>query len=262
VLDTGVLKSHADLVNRIADCKDFTMPKVSVVNGKCEDRNGHGTHVAGIIAADGGKDNAGIFGVAPEAKLFTYKVCDQNGSCWADDVAVAIHAAVDGGAEIINLSFGADILSPLLEEAINYAADHKVLIVAAAGNDGPYPGSIDYPAANPRVVGVGALDEEFNIPDWSSRGLNSKTDSEAINEKDLEFSAPGVNIESTWKEGYATLSGTSMATPHVAGLAALLWDANEENPLQFIRGFLQSHTFDVSDTGEDDDSGFGLPLLE
>jgi len=260
VLDTGVTKAHPDLNSRIEDCKDFSTAK-PLVKSSCDDKNGHGTHVAGIIAADGGTDGLGVYGMAPEAKILAYKVCDASGACWADDIAVAIHAAVDAGAQIINISLGSDTESPLIHEAVNYAGDHDVLIVAAAGNDGPYKGSIDYPAANTRVIGVGAIDDEGNVPEWSSRGLNSETDGNLINEKDLEFVAPGANIESTWKEGYAILSGTSMAAPHIAGLAALIWDNAIEEPAAQVMKVLSELAQDALDEGEDDASGLGMPVL-
>ncbi|MDP6583726.1 MAG: S8 family serine peptidase, partial [Anaerolineales bacterium] len=114
VLDTGILDSHFDLSNSLTDCKDFTARKSPVVDGKCGDKNGHGTHVAGIIATDGGNDGLGIYGVAPEASIYAYKVCSNSGSCWADDIAFAIRMAVDNGANIVNLSLGSDSQSPLI----------------------------------------------------------------------------------------------------------------------------------------------------
>ncbi|MDP2648053.1 MAG: S8 family peptidase [Candidatus Yanofskybacteria bacterium] len=263
VLDTGVLKTHPDLERRISGCKDFTAPKVSVANGKCEDKNGHGTHVSGIIAADGGADKKGIWGVAPAAKLLAFKVCGNNGSCWADDIAVAMRTAVDDGAKVINLSLGGDSEGQLIKDAINYATDKGVVIVAAAGNDGPYAGSIDYPAANPKVIAVGAVDINMDVPDWSSRGVNEDTQEGIIEEKDLEFGAPGVNVESTWGDGeYAVISGTSMAAPHISGLVAKLWDAEGKNPAQTVRDALKEIIFDVLPEHEDNDSGYGFPQLE
>jgi len=261
VLDTGIARNHPDLTRRVSDCKDFTTPK-PVVNGKCDDKNGHGTHIAGIIAADGGGDGKGIYGMAPETELFVYKVCDASGSCWADDIATAIQAAVDNGAQIINLSLGSDKESPFIHQAIDYAGDHDTLVVAAAGNDGPYDGSIDYPAANSRVISVGAMDDKGNVPDWSSRGANSDSTLGEHNENDLMFVAPGVNIESTWKEGYATLSGTSMATPHIVGLAALLWNSAVEHPALAAEEAIQALVQDIGAPGEDNDSGLGLPTLK
>lgn len=262
VLDTGVLKTHPDLKNRIKDCKDFSSPKSPLVEGKCDDKNGHGTHVAGIIAADSGSDGLGIFGIAPAASLYAYQVCSTSGSCWADDVAVAIRTATDNGANIINLSLGSDSLSSLMYNAIVYASSKNVLVVAAAGNDGPYVGSIDYPAANKESIGVGALDVNKIIADWSSRGTNLQTKAYLVEDGDIEFAAPGVNVESTWKDGgYAILSGTSMAAPHISGLAAKLWQKDSLNPAEATRDLLHKFATDLLPVGDDDDSGWGIPTL-
>ena len=262
VLDTGVLKTHPDLKNRIKECKDFTVVKAPFSDGKCEDKNGHGTHVAGIIAADSSSDGLGVYGVAPEANLLVYKVCSNNGTCWADDVSVALRVAVDSGANIINLSFGSDNYSSLIIDATTYAVSKNVLIVAAAGNDGPYAGSIDYPGADSKTVSVGAVNTSMQITDWSSRGINTMTTPYVVEEKDIELVAPGMNIESTWKDGgYAILSGTSMAAPHVAGLAAKLWQKDAFNPASATRGLLHQLSSDLLPFGDDDDSGFGFPHL-
>ena len=262
VLDTGILKTHPDLKNRIADCKNFSHPKLPFVDDKCNDKNGHGTHVAGIIAADGGDDGLGIFGIAPAANLYIYQVCSNSGSCWADDVAAAIRTAADNGANVINLSLGSDAPSSLIYDAVVYASEKNVLTIAAAGNDGPYPGGIDYPAANLETVGVGALDVNKEISDWSSRGNNSQTEAYVMEDGDIEFAAPGVSVESAWKDGgYAILSGTSMAAPHVSGLAAKLWQKDSDDPASATRGILHSFSIDLLPLGDDDDSGRGIPTL-
>jgi len=261
VLDTGVYKLHPDLKNRVKDCKDFTGAK-PITDGKCDDKNGHGTHVAGIIAADGGSDGLGIYGVAPEANVWAYKVCSNNGSCWADDIANAIKAAADNGANVINMSLGSDVESLLIKNATTYAVNKKVLVAAAAGNDGPYDGRIDYPAADSDVVGVGALDPNLVVTDWSSRGLNSQSQAYVKENKDIEFAAPGANIESTWKDGgYVILSGTSMASPHVAGLAAKLWQKTAINPALETRNLQRQFSHDLFPEGDDNGSGWGLPRL-
>lgn len=262
VLDTGVLKTHPDLKNRVKDCKDFSNQKSPLVDGKCDDKNGHGTHVAGIIAADGGSDKLGIFGVAPAANLLIYQVCSVNGSCWADDIAIGIRTAADNGANVINLSLGSDSLNSLIHNAILYASGKNVLVVAAAGNDGPYVGSIDYPAASLEVIGVGALDVNKEISDWSSRGVNLDTEAYIVEDGDIEFAAPGVSVESTWKDGgYAILSGTSMAAPHITGLAAKLWQKDSLTPAASTRELLHRFSTDLLPLGDDDDSGWGLPTL-
>lgn len=265
VIDTGVLISHPDLKARIAKCKDFTNLRFPVIDGKCEDKNGHGTHVAGVIAADAGTDGLGIFGIAPQASLYIFKACSQNGTCYADDVAAAVKLAADEGAHVVNLSLGGDKSSPLITEAVNYAVAKGVLTVAAVGNDGPYFASIDYPAAQANVVAVGAFGLNFAIPDWSSRGINSQTQPFVVEDQDIEFGAPGVNIESTWKNGgYAILSGTSMAAPFVTGLAAKYWPffAFDLNPAESVRNFLHTNALDIDGIGDDDSTGFGFARVQ
>ena len=258
ILDTGVNKDHADLVRRITECGDFTHPRLVYRDRKCADLNGHGTHVAGIIGADGGEDGLGIYGVAPEVSIWAYKVCDVSGSCWADDIAGAIRMAADFSVNIINLSVGSDVEIPMVTKAINYAREQGVLVVVAAGNDGPDKGTIDYPAAHEYAMSVGAFDESQQVAEWSSRGINSETTKREKNAGDVEFAAPGVEIESTWKDGgYAKKSGTSMATPFITGLAAKLWSDTAES----TRTLLQNLANDIWDEGDDDATGFGFPVV-
>ena len=203
--------------------------------------------------------------MAPAADLFSYKVCGNDGSCWADDIAVAMKLAADNGANLVNISLGADNDNALIRNAIDYAVSKDVLVVAAAGNDGPYPASIDYPAANLDVAAVGAVDSSLLVPVWSSLGINSSTSPYLVEEKDMEFGAPGVNIESTWKNGgYAVLSGTSMASPHVAGLAAKLWQgtALEGSRAKATRDLISQLAKDIWVLGDDDATGFGLSQLK
>lgn len=261
VLDTGVLKTHTDLKNRIKNCKDFS-GATPVVDGKCDDKNGHGTHVAGIIAADGGSNGFGIYGVAPEANLFVYKVCSNNGTCWADDIAFALRMTADEGANIVNMSLGSDNPSQLITDATNYVVSKNVLVIAAVGNDGPYVGSIDYPGADQNVLAVGSVNRDIVVPDWSSRGINSTNEAYVVEVGDIELAAPGVRVESTWKDGgYAVLSGTSMASPHVAGLAAKLWQKDALDPASETREILHKLITDLLPVGDDDSSGFGFPHL-
>jgi len=262
VLDTGVMKTHPDLKNRIKDCKDFTSLKQPIVNGQCDDKNGHGTHVAGIIGADGGSDGKGIYGVAPEVDIWAYKVCGADGSCWSDDIADALRIAADKGVNIVNMSLGSDSPDKLIGDAVDYAFNKGVLVVAAAGNDGPYFGSIDYPGAYASVVAVGAIDVNQDVPDWSSRGINSSDAPYTVEEQDVEFCAPGVNIESTGKDGgYVVMSGTSMATPHIAGFLAKEWQKSAISPASATRLLLHQFSSDLPPVGDDDACGFGLPHL-
>jgi subtilisin len=263
VLDTGVDVSHPDLVGQVAECKDFTNSRLPVLDKKCQDQNGHGTHVAGIIAADSGSDHLGIYGVAPQAKIFAYKVCDIKGSCYADDIATAIRLAADDGAEVINMSLGTSDDVSLIRDAVSYASSKGSLLVAAAGNSGPQNVGMDYPAAYSSVIGVGALDQTLNVTDWSSRGINLTTPPDVINDGDIEFAAPGNHIESTWNNGgYAILSGTSMASPFIAGLAAKYWVADDANPAQATRDLLHAMAKDIPPVGYDNASGFGLPQVK
>lgn len=262
VLDSGVNINHPDIKNRIVGCKDFTHFRFPVVNDVCDDKNGHGTHVAGIIAADSGSDKLGIYGVAPTTGILAYKVCGDSGSCYADDIAAGLKTAVDDGAQVVNMSFGTDVDVPMIAEAVDYAAEKGVLMVAAAGNDGPYSDSIDYPGAYSEVIAVGALKRSLLVTNWSSRGNNASTSPYIIEDRDIEFATPGENIESTWKNGsYAILSGTSMASPFVAGLAAKFWKAGAEDPASATRDYLHILTSDLSPLGDDNNSGFGLPLV-
>ena len=277
VLDTGVNRNHPDLSANVAQCQDFSQMKVSWVDGSCSDGNGHGTHVSGTVLANGG-NGTGIYGVAPDAKLWSYKVLNDRGSGYSDDIAAAIRKVADQAAGkklIISMSLGSSTRDSLISDAVDYAYKEGVLIVAAAGNDGSLDNTIGYPGGLPNVVAVAALENvkengTYRIADFSSRG-NSATDGDyVIQERDVEVSAPGRAIESTWKDGgYNTISGTSMATPHISGLAAKIWAANPTWSNLQVRAELQSRAkgYDIlggisSAVGDDNASGFGFPMVK
>lgn len=233
VIDTGIYRSHPDFAGKtFFRCIDFT-PRNGTKNS-CDDSNGHGTHVAGTIAASGGSDGLGIYGVAPAAPLGAYKVCG-NAGCYADDIAAAIDLAVRDGAQIINMSLGGDLPDGLTGPAVQRAWAAGVLVVVAAGNDGgDGVGSIDYPGAYAESVAVASLYQvaagtdysaaNLAVNSWSSIGSANSTDDLVNQEGEVELAAPGFSVESTGNDGaYKVMSGTSMATPHVAGLAARMW---------------------------------------
>ena len=252
VIDTGVYTSHPDLKENIIGCVDAQTPSL---RKRCSDGNGHGTHVAGTIAANGK-----IKGVAPDVKIIAIKVCSNGGYCWSDDVARGVRYAADNGANIVNLSLGGSSLAVDEKNALDYAADKGVLIVAAAGNSGPSDNSINYPGAYYKVVAVGATDTSDGIASWSSRGNNYLTTPYLVEERDIEFAAPGVSVESTAKNGcYATYSGTSMATPHVAGLSAKVWQGSAGVTRTYLQDRARYNYLDIGRLGDDPDAGFGLP---
>lgn len=279
VLDSGVNTSHYDLVNTVEQCKDFT-GSTPLVNGSCTDGNGHGTHVAGTALADGGSDKAGIYGVAPEADLWAYKVLGTDGSGYSDDIAAAIQHTADqavatGTKTVINMSLGSSVSNSLITNAVNYAYGKGVLIVAAAGNSGPAQGSIGYPGALVNAIAVAALENRqqngtYRVADFSSRGYSSTDGDYVIQQGDIEISSPGASIYSTWNNGgYNTISGTSMATPHVAGLAAKVWAQNPTWSNTQLRTNLQNRAKAVdikggigATTGDDYASGFGFARVQ
>ncbi|MEK3764472.1 MULTISPECIES: S8 family peptidase [unclassified Solibacillus] len=279
VLDTGVNTSHRDLANNVEQCKDFTTA-TSLVNNSCTDRNGHGTHVAGSALANGGSDRGGVYGVAPDADLWAYKVLTDSGSGYSDDIAAAIRHAADQATStrtktIINMSLGSSANNSLISSAVNYAYSKGVLVIAAAGNSGYAQGSIGYPGALPNAVAVAALENvqqngTYRVADYSSRGYASTAGDYVIQQGDIEISAPGSAIYSTWHNGgYNTISGTSMASPHVSGLAAKIWAQNPSWSHTQLRSNLQTRAKAVdikgghgASTGDDYASGFGFARVQ
>ena len=279
VLDTGVNINHLDLVNRVEQCKNFT-GATTVINNSCADGNGHGTHVAGTALADGGSDKGGVYGVAPGADLWAYKVLSDSGSGYSDDIAAAIRHAADQATAtrtktIINMSLGSASNNSLISSAVNYAYSKGVLVVAAAGNSGYSPGTIGYPGALVNSIAVAALENvqqngTYRVANYSSRGFASTDGDYIIQQGDVEISAPGSSVYSTWHNGgYNTISGTSMASPHVAGLAAKIWAQNPSWTHTQLRTNLQNRAklVDIKGgfhaaTGDDIASGFGFARVQ
>ena len=211
VLDTGCDTDHPDLIDRIVGGYNFTNDDGGD-SLKFEDYNGHGTHVCGTIAAS--LNNSGVVGVAPEANLLILKVLGKNGSGQYAWIIKAIQYAIDQKVDIISMSLGGPNDVKALHDVIIEAVNQNILVVCAAGNDGDGQDSTDefgYPGCYNEVISVGAV----NLERKSSGFTNSN------NQVDLV--APGEKVISTYLNGtYATLSGTSMATPHVSGALALL----------------------------------------
>ncbi len=213
-------------------------------SGNVQDDHGHGTHVAGIIAADT-NNGQGIAGVAPGALIMPLKALDSTGFGTYAQVAEAILYTADHGAQVINLSLGSPSPSGLLKAAIDYASTHGSIVVAAVGDSGSL--GVNYPANYPTVVGVGATDSNNQLASFSTYG------------NAVKLVAPGVGIYSTFPGGtYAQFSGSSMAAAHVSGVAALLASLPQFDTPDKIRAALQSSATDLGDPGWDMYYGFGL----
>jgi len=205
----------------------------------------HGTHCAGIIGATI-DNNKGIAGVAPEGWTDYIKILDGDGGGYASTIAKGILHATKYDEKIISMSLGGYGTSICLHAACDYAYYVKdILIVAAAGNDG-LP-MLCYPARFESVISVGAVDENLNLCSWSNYGPN------------LDLVAPGENIISTVQgDNYEKLSGTSMATPHVAGVAILIFSVYPNYNAILCKGKLFSSAIDLGNTGKDAKYGYGL----
>ncbi len=202
VIDTGIDYNHPDLSMNVAG--GYNAITGSNTKAAYMDDNGHGTHVSGIIAADGER----LVGVAPHAKLYAVKVLDADGNGDLSNVIKGVIWATNEHIPVANMSLGTDQPSPALEQAVEYAALEGTVIVASAGNSSGGP--VTYPAAYPYVIAVSASDSDNNLASFSSVGPQ------------VAFIAPGQDILSAWLNGgYANISGTSMAAPHVTGLVAL-----------------------------------------
>jgi subtilisin len=272
VLDTGSVNhpdfTRADGSGVITGCADFSQKRSPLVEGSCADGHGHGTHVTGTVAAAGGRDGLGIFGVAPGASVLSYKVLNNQGRGYADDVAYAIEVAADRGADIISMSLGSATPSPLELDAIRYANSKGVLVIAAAGNSGPDANTIGFPGGFAEVVAVAALNPDEVVSYFSSRGITDGNNS-VISDREVEVSGPGRTVLSTSKSGaYTTMSGTSMATPHVAGLAAKMWQGSASRTRDWLRSSAQAHDITRAEqinnagSGYDVAAGYGLPQVQ
>ncbi len=247
VLDTGVNSGNRDLAGRLLAGRNFTVgsPNTNVADG-----NGHGTHVAGLIAAN--RNSTGMFGVAYSAQILPVKVIANNGagaSIWVD---AGLRWAADQGAFLANLSLGGTVATN--PAAMQYAVGKGMLIVAAAGNAGQaQPG---WPAryagqawANGQVINVVAVDSANRIASWSNRAGDAMY---------FTLAAPGVSLTSTYGTGYAAMSGTSMAAPVVTGAAALIKSRWTYLNAKDVAGILFVTATDLGAVGVDPVFGRGL----
>lgn len=239
VLDTGVNVNHPDLINKLA-------PGWNVVdnNNDVTDLNGHGTLMMGIAGGQT-NNNIGIAGLGIEPKIMMVRISNNAyGWAYSSDMAEAIIYAADNGAKVISISFGGTSASTTVRNAVNYAVSKGVFITAAAGNSGS--SQVNYPAAYDNVVAVGATDSNDQKASWSNFGPW------------VDVTSPGVSIYSTNENGgYSYSSGTSPATPFVAGLAALMLSKNPNlTPLQ-VENYIESFSDDLGSNGRDDIFGYG-----
>lgn len=264
VIDTGVAP-HYDLtrpVNRIIGFKDFVNNKTSPY-----DDNGHGTHVAGIIAGNGYSSRGLYTGIAPEANILGIKALNSKGSGNMSDIIAAIEYVVESKDEydtkIVNLSFGSpsntNYLKDPLCKAVREAKNAGLIVVAAAGNSGPETRTIVSPGISPDVITVGAVDDkrtidpsDDEIAEFSSRGPTN----EGLIKPDVV--APGVNINSlshTERDGYVSMSGTSMATPLISGSVALLLNKYGSLSPDEVKKKLMESCIDLKDSRTNQGSG-------
>ncbi|WP_088102404.1 S8 family peptidase [Halalkalibacter urbisdiaboli] len=238
ILDTGVDPDHLDLKNKIKhgynafdDSSEFT------------DEHGHGTHVAGVAAALT-NNVTGIAGVSWNSTILPVKVLDKDGAGTSYEVAKGIYWAVDHGAQVINMSLGDYYHADVLHEAIKYAYDHDVVLIAASGNDNVSDPM--YPANYEEVLTVAAVDDTRNRAFFSNYGPH------------VDVTAPGAHIPSLFPDNnYVVMSGTSMASPHVAGLAGLIRALRPDLNVEDVYHVIRSTAKDLGTKGHDQYYGFG-----
>ncbi len=240
VLDSGIERGHPDFQGtRVLPGYDYVNRDANP-NDDC----GHGTHISGTVGAN--TNNAiGVAGIS-QATLLPMKVLGSRCSGSVSNIARAIVDATDQAADIITMSLGTSTNNQALSAAVAYAWDHGVILVAAAGNAGR-DNSVHYPAAYGQVIAVSALDANKGLASYSSRGPQ------------VAVAAPGTSILSTTSNfGYGVMSGTSMATPHVAGVLALALSCAPETSNQALRTALATTAADLGPAGRDNSFGFGL----
>lgn len=251
VLDTGIDYNHPDLAGNYKGGYDFVNNDPDPWDDNCLSyfKTCHGTHVSGTIAAE--HNGIGVVGVAPGSSIYAVKVLDVGGFGAASLVVSGIEWAKNNGMNIISMSLGSTENNTAVLDAVNAAYDSGILLVAAGGNTGGGP--VSYPAAYDSVIAVTAIDQNGQKASFSP-----------IDQK-IEVAAPGVSIYSTVQSGYGLLSGTSMAVPHVTGLAALIFSTNYpdvngdgKRDNKDVREIIRNTAFDAGIPGKDDVYGYGI----
>jgi subtilisin family serine protease len=241
MIDTGIAPNHPDLVGKLVPGYNFVADTTTAA-----DDNGHGTYTAGLVGALS-NNNIGVAGVAWATRIMPVKILDKDGAGNVGDFSRGIHFAVDHGAKVINISAGIEYPASSMQEAVRYARDHGVLVVASAGNTPD--GAARYPAGFDEVVAVSATDEQDKSAAFSSYGAF------------VDLAAPGVNIVSTgWgqgRAGYTWASGTSSAAPLVTGAAALLLAARPDLTPDDLQRLLEDGADDLGPAGWDPHYGAG-----
>jgi thermitase len=245
IVDTGIDKTHPDLAGKAVGCATSYNSGLLIHNGVCADDNGHGSHVSGTISAN--TNNAqGVAGVAFNSPIVMCKaLATAAGTGLTSDIANCINWVAGQGVKVLSMSLGGGdnaTLKSAVQKAYNNG--NGVLIIAAAGNDGN--SNLNYPAAYSEVVSVAATDNRDHRASFSN--FNS----------DVEIAGPGVDVESTYTAGqYMSLSGTSMATPHVAGVAGVIATLNPTANAATLRSKLDAAVDDIGGAGRDANFGFG-----
>ncbi|MET0341628.1 MAG: S8 family serine peptidase [Polyangiales bacterium] len=238
VLDTGLDLRHPDFVERSVVSQSF------VTGETAQDTLGHGTHCIGTAAGPLRPSSGGPrYGVAHGAQIYAGKVLDRTGTGGDAGILAGIDWAVGNGCQIVSMSLGAEVapgesFSQVFEAAARRAAQQGTLLIAAAGNESERPGRIapvGHPANCPSVVAVGALDQQLRVAEFSNGGLTSGGG-------EVNIAGPGVGILSAWPmpTRTRTISGTSMATPHVAGIAALFAEASGDRGFALANAMLRA----------------------
>ena len=198
-----------------------------------QDMTGHGTGIASIIAANGEND---IKGINPDVEVYSVKILDKENSATLSRVIRGIYWCIENNINIINMSFGTNVYSAALEQAVKDAYNAGILMIGAAGNEGE---SVEYPAAFEEVMAVVATDEEANISDFSNRG------------DELEIAAPGEKVKvSGFFDGTSVTHGTSIAVPHVVGVASLVWEKDLNKSSEFVRQLIEQSAKQIDNINE------------